>query len=70
VFAIHVKNLSFNASHICHSQGFEDTAGKATDALAGELWEVKKERIRQTSKFGGLPGWDLRSVSLQPIFYL
>lgn len=36
--------------------------GKATDALAGELWEVKKERIRKTSKFGNMSGWDLRSV--------
>jgi len=34
-----------------------------TDALSGELWEVKKERIRKASVFGKLPGWDLRSVS-------
>ncbi|XP_043719889.1 phosphatidylinositol 4-kinase beta 2-like isoform X2 [Telopea speciosissima] len=35
---------------------------KATDALSGELWEVKKERIRKASTYGKLPGWDLRSV--------
>eukprot|EP00249_Psilotum_nudum_P024190 c29117_g1_i1 orf=1076-3994(-) len=43
----------------------EDIAGvnaKATDALAGELWEIKKERIKKNSKFGSSPGWDLRSV--------
>lgn len=36
---------------------------KPTDALSGELWEVKKERIRKASVHGILPGWDLRSVS-------
>ncbi|XP_014524497.1 phosphatidylinositol 4-kinase beta 1 [Vigna radiata var. radiata] len=35
---------------------------KASDALSGELWEVKKERIRKASIHGNLPGWDLRSV--------
>ncbi|KAK9096351.1 hypothetical protein Sjap_021848 [Stephania japonica] len=35
---------------------------KPTDALSGELWEVKKERIRKTSIYGKLPGWDLRSA--------
>lgn len=35
---------------------------KATDALSGELWEAKKERIRNVSVFGKLPGWELRSV--------
>ncbi|OVA16344.1 Phosphatidylinositol 3-/4-kinase [Macleaya cordata] len=35
---------------------------KASDALSGELWEAKKERIRKASVFGKLPGWDLRSV--------
>ncbi|GAV60362.1 PI3_PI4_kinase domain-containing protein [Cephalotus follicularis] len=35
---------------------------KATDALSGELWELKKERIRKASVYGKLPGWDLRSV--------
>lgn len=37
--------------------------GKATDALAGELWEKKRERIRKTSKWSSSPDWDLRSVS-------
>lgn len=36
---------------------------KATDALSGELWELKKERIRKASVYGKLAGWDLRSVS-------
>lgn len=36
---------------------------KSGDALSGELWEVKKERIRKASHYGKLPGWDLRSVS-------
>lgn len=36
---------------------------KPGDALSGELWEVKKERIRRSSIYGKLPGWDLRSVS-------
>ncbi|XVE86545.1 hypothetical protein DITRI_Ditri18aG0041700 [Diplodiscus trichospermus] len=35
---------------------------KAGDALSGELWEVKKERIRKASIYGKLPGWDLCSV--------
>ncbi|KGN48357.1 phosphatidylinositol 4-kinase beta 1 isoform X2 [Cucumis sativus] len=35
---------------------------KASDALSGELWSVKKERIRKASEFGKLSGWDLRSV--------
>ncbi|WCJ31573.1 Phosphatidylinositol 4-kinase beta 1 [Euphorbia peplus] len=35
---------------------------KASDALSGELWEAKKERIRRVSVHGKLPGWDLRSV--------
>ncbi|KAG6476772.1 hypothetical protein ZIOFF_066020 [Zingiber officinale] len=35
---------------------------KPSDALSGELWEVKKERIRRSSAFGMLPGWDLRSI--------
>ncbi|RWR92812.1 phosphatidylinositol 4-kinase beta 1 isoform X2 [Cinnamomum micranthum f. kanehirae] len=35
---------------------------KATDALSGELWEVKKERIQKASVYGRSPGWDLRSV--------
>ncbi|GER29308.1 phosphatidylinositol 4-kinase [Striga asiatica] len=35
---------------------------KVGDALAGELWAVKKERIRKASVYGKLPGWDLRSA--------
>jgi phosphatidylinositol kinase/protein kinase (PI-3 family) len=35
---------------------------KATDALAGELWEKKKERIRRASKWSSNPDWDLRSM--------
>ncbi|XP_021899784.1 phosphatidylinositol 4-kinase beta 1-like [Carica papaya] len=35
---------------------------KAGDALSGELWEVKKQRIRKASVYGKLPGWDLCSV--------
>ncbi|KAG7027147.1 Phosphatidylinositol 4-kinase beta 1 [Cucurbita argyrosperma subsp. argyrosperma] len=35
---------------------------EASDALSGELWSVKKERIHKASKFGKLSGWDLRSV--------
>ncbi|XP_021811972.1 phosphatidylinositol 4-kinase beta 1-like isoform X1 [Prunus avium] len=35
---------------------------EASNALSGELWEVKKERIREASVHGKLPGWDLRSV--------
>jgi phosphatidylinositol kinase/protein kinase (PI-3 family) len=35
---------------------------KATDALAGELWENKKERIRRTSKWSSNSDWDLCSM--------
>ncbi|CAL4993819.1 unnamed protein product [Urochloa decumbens] len=35
---------------------------KPTDALAGELWAVKKERIRRSSIHGKSPSWDLRSI--------
>ncbi|CAH1433402.1 unnamed protein product [Lactuca virosa] len=35
---------------------------KAGDALSGELWEIKKDRIREASVYGKLPGWDLCSV--------
>lgn len=37
--------------------------GKTTDALAGERWEDKKERIRKASKWSSNPDWDLCSVS-------
>jgi hypothetical protein len=36
---------------------------KEGDALSGELWEGKRDRIRKASIYGKLPGWDLRSVS-------
>lgn len=36
---------------------------KEGDALSGELWEEKRDRIRRASIYGKLPGWDLRSVS-------
>ncbi|RDY07116.1 Phosphatidylinositol 4-kinase beta 1, partial [Mucuna pruriens] len=35
---------------------------KASDALSGELWEAKKDRICKASIYGKFPGWDLRSV--------
>ncbi|KAL0917749.1 hypothetical protein M5K25_012835 [Dendrobium thyrsiflorum] len=35
---------------------------KPSDPLSGELWEVKKERIRKLSPYGKVSGWDLRSV--------
>ncbi|KAJ9564821.1 hypothetical protein OSB04_000787 [Centaurea solstitialis] len=35
---------------------------KEGDALSAELWEAKKDRIRQASVYGKLPGWDLCSV--------
>jgi phosphatidylinositol 4-kinase len=35
---------------------------KASDALSGELWEIKRDRIRKASVYGKLPGWDLRSI--------
>ncbi|XP_058097330.1 phosphatidylinositol 4-kinase beta 1-like isoform X2 [Magnolia sinica] len=35
---------------------------KASDALSGELWEVKKERIRKASIHGKTPDWDMRSI--------
>ncbi|KAK3118571.1 hypothetical protein QOZ80_9BG0701690 [Eleusine coracana subsp. coracana] len=38
---------------------------KPTDALAGELWAVKKERIRRSSVHGKSPGWDLRSIIIK-----
>ncbi|KAJ7543072.1 hypothetical protein O6H91_09G024200 [Diphasiastrum complanatum] len=48
-----------SAAEVMESIGAD---AKATDALAGELWEHKKERIKQASKFGSSIGWDLRSV--------
>lgn len=45
------------------SQQVNGGSPKAGDALSGELWEVKRERIRRASDYGNIPGWDLRSVS-------
>lgn len=47
--------------HIFHQAN--GSTPEASNALSGELWEVKKERIREASVHGKLPGWDLRSVS-------
>ncbi|GLJ36817.1 hypothetical protein SUGI_0742710 [Cryptomeria japonica] len=44
------------------SEAISISRPKATDALAGELWEVKKERIRKASIYGKSADWDLRSV--------
>ncbi|WOL00883.1 phosphatidylinositol 4-kinase beta 1 isoform X2 [Canna indica] len=35
---------------------------KPSDALSGELWDLKKQRIQKSSAYGKLPGWDLRSI--------
>lgn len=51
-----------HGSSATNSEGNDGGRPKATDALAGELWEVKKERIRKASIYGKLPGWDLRSI--------
>ncbi|KAL3844739.1 hypothetical protein ACJIZ3_002142 [Penstemon smallii] len=45
-----------------HPKGANGGVPKVGDALAGELWEVKKERIRKASVYGKLPGWDLQSA--------
>ncbi|GBG82219.1 hypothetical protein CBR_g34503 [Chara braunii] len=34
----------------------------ATDAVMGERWIDKKERLRKASKYGSVPNWDLRSL--------
>ncbi|XP_077224269.1 phosphatidylinositol 4-kinase beta 1-like [Tasmannia lanceolata] len=39
-----------------------DGPPKPSDALSGELWEIKKERIRKASVHGKSHGWDLRSI--------
>jgi phosphatidylinositol 4-kinase len=51
-----------HGSSTTNSEGNDGGQPKATDALAGELWEVKRERIRKASIYGKLPGWDLRSI--------
>ena len=44
-------------------QDVDGATPKASDALSGELWQTKKDRIRQASVYGKQPGWDLCSVS-------
>lgn len=61
-----MKNLmnEFHKGAYGHSyQVTKSGVPKPTDALSGEFWELKKERIRSSSAYGKLPGWDLRSVS-------
>lgn len=54
--------------HIFHQAN--GSTPEASNALSGELWEVKKERIRKASVHGKLPGWDLRSVSINLLLSL
>nr|ACS49598.1 phosphatidylinositol kinase [Oryza alta] len=56
-----LKGVVQNAQNI-DSKATDGGDPKPTDALAGELWAVKRERIRRSSVHGKLPGWDLRSV--------
>uniref|UniRef100_A0A0D3HJG6 1-phosphatidylinositol 4-kinase n=1 Tax=Oryza barthii TaxID=65489 RepID=A0A0D3HJG6_9ORYZ len=56
-----LKGVGQNAQNI-DSKATDGGDPKPTDALAGELWAVKRERIRRSSVHGKLPGWDLRSV--------
>ncbi|XP_028553734.1 phosphatidylinositol 4-kinase beta 1-like [Dendrobium catenatum] len=58
---VHLKGAGQNSP----DQQSKATNGvpKPSDALSGELWEVKKERIRKLSPYGKVSGWDLRSVS-------
>eukprot|EP00850_Spirogloea_muscicola_P020499 SM000218S06595 [mRNA] locus=s218:69990:77115:- [translate_table: standard] len=37
---------------------------KSDTFVVGEGWAERKERIRKRSKYGALPDWDLRSVSI------
>jgi phosphatidylinositol 4-kinase B len=53
-----------------HTQPSNGGIPKPTDALSGELWEVKKGRIKRCSVHGKLPGWDLRSVRIFSFFKL
>nr|XP_043614981.1 phosphatidylinositol 4-kinase beta 1-like isoform X2 [Erigeron canadensis] len=50
------------ASSDAQPKDVDGATPKAGDALSGELWQTKKDRIRQASVFGKLPGWDLCSV--------
>lgn len=56
-----VKKAGHGSSNT-NSEGNDGGQPKATDPLAGELWEVKKERIRKASIHGKSPSWDLRSI--------
>nr|ACM17551.1 phosphatidylinositol kinase [Oryza brachyantha] len=56
-----LKGVGQSAQNI-DSKAIDGGDPKPTDALAGELWAVKRERIRRFSVHGKLPGWDLRSV--------
>nr|ACS49644.1 phosphatidylinositol kinase [Oryza coarctata] len=56
-----LKGVGQSAQNI-DSKATDGGDPKPTDALAGELWAVKRERIRRSSIHGKLPGWDLRSV--------
>ncbi|KAG8091011.1 hypothetical protein GUJ93_ZPchr0011g28559 [Zizania palustris] len=56
-----LKGVGQSAQNI-DSKATDGGDPKPTDALAGELWTAKRERIRQSSFHGKLPGWDLRSV--------
>nr|ACS49654.1 phosphatidylinositol kinase [Oryza ridleyi] len=56
-----LKGVGQSAQNI-DSKATDGGDPKPTDALAGELWAVKRERIRRSSVHGKLPGWDLRSV--------
>lgn len=63
-----LKDLSFpapvlNVERSVHVHQANGGMLKEGDALSGELWEEKRERIRKASIYGKLPGWDLRSVS-------
>lgn len=60
MFYLHPHFMFINCSLLQERVGAK---GKATDALAGELWEKKRERIQKTSKWSSNPDWDLRSVS-------
>ncbi|PWA90390.1 phosphatidylinositol 4-OH kinase beta1 [Artemisia annua] len=53
---------SGQASSDAQPKDVDGATPKASDALSGELWQTKKDRIRQASVYGKQPGWDLCSV--------
>eukprot|EP00268_Persea_americana_P033710 TRINITY_DN3333_c0_g2_i4.p1 TRINITY_DN3333_c0_g2~~TRINITY_DN3333_c0_g2_i4.p1 ORF type:complete len:1003 (+),score=194.93 TRINITY_DN3333_c0_g2_i4:504-3512(+) len=57
-----LKGAAGQGSSDSQSKVINGGVPKASDALSGELWEEKKERIRKASAYGGSPGWDLRSI--------